>query len=240
MATAQNRAPLWRLRDELSTIYPAATNFQLALLNTAPNQQAITAGAVSGTTITKTSHRFVVGQALTTNANLGTWLAGQVRYVVAATTNTFQVSTTPGGAAVSLTGATATISDLPLVNPIHLSPAQPALPAWDEPQSLAAVLAKELLSYDGLATRPQVQRAAAPVIDANANTVTVTLNRATLNNTTGSTNLSFDAVAVISGGTTAPGNTTGTLIGWAFLDAPVLLDQSGPKDFIYTVVRSGA
>lgn len=240
MAIAQNRAPLWRLRDELSTIYPAATNFQLALLNTAANQQAITAGAVSGTTITKTAHKFVIGQALTTNANLGTWLAGQVRYVVAATANTFQVSTTPGGAAVSLTGATATISDLPLVNPIHLNPAQPQLPAWDEPQTVAAVLAKEIASYDGLATRPQVQRASAPVIDGAANTVTLTLNRATLNNTTGTGVVTFDAIAVLSGGSTTPGNTTGTLIGWALLDAPVILDQSGAKEFAYTVVRGGA
>lgn len=240
MASPQNSKPLWAMKDDLEAEYPTATNYQVVLLNTSPNEVTVTAGSFSGATITANGHGFVTGQVLTTNTTLGAWTAGAIRYVVADTVNTFQVSSTAGGAAETITGGSATISDVSIINPVYINPPQAELVEWDEPQNLDAILAKEIPNYDGLGSRPQIQRTAAATIDRANNLVKLELDRATLDNTGGSAIISFDAWAVITGGSTSPGNTTGTFKGWTVLGSAYLLDQSQPIELVFTRQRKGA
>ena len=74
----------------------------------APDGQLFNAAsAVDGAVITLTNHGFVVGDALTYSRNSGTAIAeltdGGTFFVVAATSDTIQLSATQGGTAISLT-----------------------------------------------------------------------------------------------------------------------------------------
>lgn len=206
--------PVFSLVEQANQILPAV-NYQVVLLNDAINSITIASGNVSGTIITSNGHGFVNGQAVLTNANLGAnWSANTARYVVGATVNTFQVASIPGGTAIALTGATATIRDLPLVNPLHLDPPQAAIAGYRAPGSKEAILVKEIANYDGLVARPEVgvQTAASfATYDHDEARVTLRFNDADLDNTGGSITISYNAIAILSGGLTTPGNTTGTV-----------------------------
>lgn len=68
--------------------------------------------AAAGDTVTKTAHGLSNGQCVKLSANTATGVAdGTLYYVVGVTTNTFQLSLTPGGAAVDITAdGTATVN----------------------------------------------------------------------------------------------------------------------------------
>lgn len=215
MANAAYCTPGYLLVTQANARHPAG-NYQIVLLNDSIRQISITAPDVSGSTITSTAHGFVDGQAVQTNAGLGAnWPADNTRYVVSAAANTFQVALEPGGSALALTGATATIRDLPLVNPILLNPAQTAIANYRSPWSNAAIFSKEIASYDDIATRPQVTLgAAASYSTYNHDTAStrLTLAEVSLDNTGGSITIQYNAVAILTGGSTTPGNTTGTIL----------------------------
>jgi hypothetical protein len=215
MANAAYCTPGFLLTAQANLRHPAG-NYQIVLLNDSIRQISIIAGDVSGSTITKTAHGFVNGQAVQTNAGLGTnWPADNTRYVVNAAADTFQVALEPGGTALSLTGATATIRDLPIVNPLLLNPAQSAIPNYRSPWSNAAIFSKEIANYDDLLTRPQVTLGTAASFatynHATAST-RLTLAEITLDNTGGAITIQYNAVAILTGGSTTPGNTTGTIL----------------------------
>jgi hypothetical protein len=215
MANAAYCTPGFLLTAQANLRHPAG-NYQIVLLNDSIRQISIIAGDVSGSTITKTAHGFVNGQAVQTNAGLGTnWPADNTRYVVNAAADTFQVALEPGGTALSLTGATATIRDLPIVNPLLLNPAQSAIPNYRSPWSNAAIFSKEIANYDDLTTRPQVTLGTAASFatynHATAST-RLTLAEITLDNTGGAITIQYNAVAILTGGSTTPGNTTGTIL----------------------------
>lgn len=191
-------------------------NYQVVLLNDSINQISITGVDVSGSTITKTAHGFVNGQAVQTNAGLGAnWPADTSRYVVSAAADTFQVALTPGGTALALTGATATIRDLPLVNPVLLNPPQTAIANYLSPWSNGALFKKEIANYDGLATRPQVTLGTAADFASynhTAGSARLTLDSIPLDNTGGVITIQYNGVMILTGGSTTPGNTTGTIL----------------------------
>ena len=215
MTTTTYCTPGHLLVTQANARHPAG-NYQIMLLDDSINQISITGVDVSGSTITKTAHGFVDGQAVQTNAGLGAnWGADTSRYVVNADANTFQVSLTPGGTALALTGATATIRDLPLVNPVLLNPPQTAIANYLSPWSNGAIFAKEIADYDDIATRPQVTigtAAAFATYDHALGSTRLTLDQIDLDNTGGSITIQYNGIAVLTGGSTTPGNTTGTIL----------------------------
>lgn len=210
---AQPSLPAYLTPGRLETEFPTSTNFQVVFCNDTRNSINITAPDVSGSTITSTAHGFVNGQVVTTNASLGAnWAVDATKYVINATANTFQVETTWGGGAIALTGATATIQDLPFAQPIYQNPADSAIINYKYPRTSAAYFVKEIADYDALVTRPQTTRVNAAVLDDANGEAYITLENLTVDNQAGSITIIYDTILLLSGGSTTPGNTSGTLL----------------------------
>jgi hypothetical protein len=140
-------------------------------------------------------------------------LASTTYYVRDVAPNTFKLSATVGGAAIDITTTgTGTFS----VTDIALAPNLGTVALFER---------KELSNYQGLTVRPPVTLDAAPVVNATAIAITKSIQ---LNNVAGAGDLTFNKFLLIRGGSSAIGDTTGTVSTLAILlsDIVVLAGQS--------------
>jgi len=200
-----------RKQQFLTATYIGQT-FQVILLNDTRYVYSF-AGAIAGL-ITATGHNYVLNTRVQFSVSGGGTLpaplvAGTIYFCRDTAPNVFNVSLTYGGAAIALTtlGTGAfTVTDLALDDTIP---------------DIANYVRQEVLSYEGLSTRPSVTFSAPLVTTLNAVALTQPVN---LNNTAGASPVLFNAIALIYGGTTARGNTTGNLDNFTPLLATTTVD----------------
>lgn len=187
-----------RKQQFLTNTYVGQT-FQAILLNDTRYVYAFT-GAIGGV-ITATAHNYILNTKVIPSVSGGGTLpaplvAGNTYYCRDITANTFKLSATYGGSAISLTDVgtgTFSITDVALDGTIA---------------DVANYVRQEVSSYEGLSIRPEVT-ISAPIITTGS---TAKITQAiTLDNSAGSNPVLINAIALIYGGTTARGNTTGSL-----------------------------
>ena len=174
--------------------------------------------AATSDVITATGHDYILNTPVQVFVNGGGTLpapltASTTYYVRDVTTNNFKLSATIDGAAINITDVgTGTFS----ITDIALAP---------NLGTVALFRRKELASYQGLVVRPTVAFDAAPVVSATKITITKSIG---LNNVSGVANLAFNKFALIRGGSSAIGDTTGTVGTLAILlsDIVVLAGQA--------------
>ena len=187
---------LAKLQSDHEQNYNSSDDWHCALLVDARSVYTFTANASTNELTPSGTVDYLVCTKVQVSSTgvLPTPLAAATTYYVQSV-SPLKLSETSGGSAIDLTttgSGTHTITDVPL----------------DETDSATAQwVRKEVVSYQGLTTRPIATPGSASI---NLTTKIVGLSfAATLNNSAGGAAVTFDKVLLIKNGSATPGNTTG-------------------------------
>ena len=214
-----------KIVDTYTNAYVGRT-FQLILIDDSTRSSYNFTVNPATDVFTATGHNYTNGTRLNVFIASGTLLpaglaANTAYYARDCATDTFKVSLTDGGAAIDITDAgtgTFLVTDLALDHTIR--------------GNLAGFVRKELTNYQGQSIRPTVIISSVPTVSSTAVTVS---GDGVINNTSGVSSIIFTACAVIEGGTTAIGNTTGTLADYTSLASPAVVTAGQTKNAPFTV-----
>ena len=207
MTPEQNKAALDSIFD--------GTSLQIILCNDAPSSFSFApADVVTATDSIETANDFVAGSRVTfaTTGTLPEPLElSTVYWVINPSPTAFQVSASFGGSAVALTSQGTgdhTVNEVSQRDIVFGGVPYPV-------RSVADAVRVEIGDYEGQSIRPTLTGGAALItadpINGNPDTA-VTVLSVSIDNSTGLEAIEFDFAYAITGGTTAPGNATGTLI----------------------------
>jgi hypothetical protein len=216
-----NGLTLPALSADLNTDVPASTNLQVVLLDDSTITKNFTDANVNTTTnrITITSHGFIDGIPVLYTAlsgSIGGLTSGSSYYVNRVDANTVELESTFNGGAIDLTSVATgsfTLATFPIVNATSPISNFKSVPSVTGDLGKSIIIQQfEIASYQGLSTRPVVNRGTTPITEDEAASRASILLSTTLNNTGGGAGISFTAVMILSGGSTTRLDTTGTLI----------------------------
>jgi hypothetical protein len=195
------------IKREMTASWKTITFYAAFLLDT---RDTFPFSVNTGTDVfTATGHTYINGQRVRQSQSGGALpsplVANTDTYIRDAATNTFKLALTSGGAAIDITTAgsgTLTVTDVALNNRVELT---------------AEFIRKEIPDYYGLTNRPAVTPSTDPVFytESGIDYYRI-LTSVAIDNTLGVGDLVFNQVALIRGGTSSQGNTTGTVA--AFTD----------------------
>lgn len=215
--------------DEIVDTYTnqyVGNSYQIVLIDDSTRSSYNFTANATTNVITATGHNYVNGTRLNVLlASAGTLpspLAPNTTYYARdCATDTLKLSLTDGGAAIDITDTgtgTFLITDIALSYKIR--------------GNIAGFVRKEIASYQGQSTRPIVTVTNPPVVSDTAVTVS---GSGVCDNSAGASDITFTAIAVIKGGTTARGNTAGTLVAYSIQDSPQAVAAGQAKSIPFTI-----
>jgi hypothetical protein len=218
--------------DKAVSVYTAGfvgNTYQIVLINDTSRSSYNFTANESTDVITATSHNYVNGTRLNVLIASGTDLPAPLTvnttyYARDCATDSFKLSLTDGGAAINITDigiGTFLITDLAL--------------SYKTRGNIAGFIRQEIASYQGQSTRPVATVTAVTVND----TQIIVTGSAACDNSAGTSDIVFTAIAAIEGGTTARGNTTGSLVAYTPQQSPQVVAAGQAREIpfrnIYTL-----
>jgi hypothetical protein len=200
--------------------------YQIVLIDDSTRSSySFTANATTNV-ITATGHNYVNGTRLNVLLASGTALPAPLAantdyYAIDCATNTLKLSLTDGGAAIDITDTgtgTFLITDIALSYKIR--------------GNIAGFVRQEIANYQGQTTRPTATITNPPVVGDT--TVTVS-GLGVCDNSAGTSDITFTAIAVIKGGTTARGNTTGDGVTYSPQASPQVVAAGQAKSIPFNI-----
>ena len=216
-----------RLIGLLETLYPSGQVYgYVLLLNFVPLEYSLTTGSfdLANNTIDAAGNNYVAGTRVAFNGSLPSELETGVIYYVVTTGSSIQVSDTPGGTPIDFSDAGFGVMTMIEADPVSQSGGVVNV------ATLLADLVRWEVDYEGQSNRP-AWTPVTPVYEESSHSVRLPRsgNFVEVDNTGGSNPISVNALVVLEGGSTAKGNTTGTIDDIIPLGRTVVIPANAPS-----------